>query len=197
MELNSLELFTRPQNFNTFLNKLLSYLTCLQWKPFENTEGKGEIAHDEQFLLFPQYFLTIWRTFCYFHQIQNCFLQTLWVWKSLKSVVWEVVKLVQFKDTCIWKNEFVFNPFPNKPWFLHVCSSSLLKTLWENEKLLITSNFSFSPLCAYKELSAIFIPFKIVICKLFEFGRVENLSFGKGLNWFSLRTHACYKWICL
>ena len=37
-----------------------------------------------------------------------------------------------------------FNPFPNKPWFLRVCKTSLLKTLWEKEKLLVTSNFSFS-----------------------------------------------------
>ena len=37
-----------------------------------------------------------------------------------------------------------FNPFPNKPWFLRVCSTNLLKTLWVKEKLLITSNFSFS-----------------------------------------------------
>ena len=37
-----------------------------------------------------------------------------------------------------------FNPFPNKPCFLRVCSTSHLKTLWEKEKLLITSNFSFS-----------------------------------------------------
>ena len=28
-------------------------------KPFENTVGKGEIAHNEQFLLFPQCFLPI------------------------------------------------------------------------------------------------------------------------------------------
>ena len=35
------------------------------------------------------------------------------------------------------------NPFPNKPCFLRVCSASLLKTLWEKEKLLETSNFSF------------------------------------------------------
>ena len=39
---------------------------------------------------------------------------------------------------------FRLNPFPNKPWFLRVCSISLLKTLWEKEKLLVTSNFSFS-----------------------------------------------------
>ena len=37
-----------------------------------------------------------------------------------------------------------FNPFPNKPWFLRVCSTSLLKTLREKEKLLVMSNFSFS-----------------------------------------------------
>ena len=37
-----------------------------------------------------------------------------------------------------------FNPFPNEPWFLHVCSTSLLKTMWEKEKLLVTSNSSFS-----------------------------------------------------
>ena len=30
--------------------------TCLQYKSFENTEGKGDIAHNKQFLLFPQSF---------------------------------------------------------------------------------------------------------------------------------------------
>ena len=38
-------------------------------KPFENTVGKGEIASNEQFLLFPQCFLPIWITFCHFRQI--------------------------------------------------------------------------------------------------------------------------------
>ena len=42
---------------------------CLQYKFFENTEGKGEIARNEQFLLFPQYFLPVGRTFLHFHQI--------------------------------------------------------------------------------------------------------------------------------
>ena len=76
-----------------------------------------------------------------------------------------------------------FNPFPNKPWFLLVYSTCLLKTMWEKEKLLITSNFSFSRIVFYPfgELSAIFIKFEIVICKFFQFGRVINLSFGKGL----------------
>ena len=35
------------------------------------------------------------------------------------------------------------NLFPNKPWFLRVCSINLWKTLWEKDKLLVTSNFSF------------------------------------------------------
>ena len=29
--------------------------------------------------------------------------------------------------------QVLINPFPNKPWFLRVCSKSLLKTLWEKE----------------------------------------------------------------
>ena len=77
-----------------------------------------------------------------------------------------------------------FNPFPNKPWFLRVCCTSLLKTLREKEKLLVKSNFSFSRSVFYPlgELSSISIEFKIVIYKLFRFGRVLNLSFGKGLT---------------
>ena len=72
--------------------------------------------------------------------------------------------------------------FPNKPWFLHVCSSSLLKTLWEKEKLLMMSNFSFSHNAFYPfgDLSAIFIKFKIVSCKLFQFGRSKICRLGKG-----------------
>ena len=68
----------------------------------------------------------------------------------------------------------LINPFPNKPFYLDVCSTSLLKTLWKKEKLLIMSNFSFSHGVFYPfgELSAIFIKFKIVGCKLFQFGRV-------------------------
>ena len=57
-------------------------------KPFENTVGKGEIARNEQFLLFPQCFLPLWITFFHFRQTWNCRLQTHRVWKSLKFVVW-------------------------------------------------------------------------------------------------------------
>ena len=69
-------------------------------------------------------------------------------------------------------------------WSLSVYCTSLLKTLWEKEKLLVTSNFSFSHSVFYpfEELSTIFIKFEIVVCKFFQFGSVWNLSFGKGVK---------------
>ena len=45
-------------------------MTLLGNKPFENTVGKGEIARNEQFLLFPQCFLPVWITFCHFRQFE-------------------------------------------------------------------------------------------------------------------------------
>ena len=43
--------------------------TCLQYKPLENTVGKGEIARIEQFLLFPHCFLPFWRIFSHLYKI--------------------------------------------------------------------------------------------------------------------------------
>ena len=73
--------------------------------------------------------------------------------------------------TWLWEHNY---SFPKPTLFLHVCSASLLKTLCETEKLLVTSNFSFSNsvFCLFGELSAIFIKFEIVICKLFQIGRI-------------------------
>ena len=67
--------------FNLVKSKMLSFgkdlihshtmtpFEALGNKPFENTVGKGEIACNEQFLLFPQCFLPVWITFCHFGQI--------------------------------------------------------------------------------------------------------------------------------
>ena len=68
------------------------YMSAVQ--VFLKTLGKIEIAHTEKFLLFPECFLPIWETFCHFHQIQICSLQTLSVWKTLKFVVWDRIKYV-------------------------------------------------------------------------------------------------------
>ena len=74
------------------------------------------------------------------------------------------------------------NPFPNKPWFLRVCSTSLWKTLWEKEKLLVTSTFSFSLSVFYwlGQLSAIFVT--IYNCRL------QTLAVWKDLKYVVLET---------
>ena len=71
-----LKVFGEKQRENGHLLKIFLTLSltspgfiCLQYKSFENTVGKGEIARNEQFLLFPQCFLPIGRTFYHFHQI--------------------------------------------------------------------------------------------------------------------------------
>ena len=52
-----LSLSTNSVEYGLKLYKQPWILMCLQYKSFENTVGKGEIAHHEQFLLFPQCFL--------------------------------------------------------------------------------------------------------------------------------------------
>ena len=91
------------------------------------------------------------------------------------------------------KVKVTVNPFPNKPWFLRVYSTNLLKTLREKKKLLVTSNFSFSHSVFYpfRELYIFFIKFEIVFCKLSQFGRVQNLWFGKGLKVMGFRLILC------
>ena len=75
-----------------------------------------------------------------------------------------------------FKIEF-FIPFLKKLLFLHVCRTSLLKTLWEKEKVFVTSNFSFSlsVFWQFGELSAIFI--KLKNCHLQTFSIWTNLKF--------------------
>ena len=66
---------------------------------------------------------------------------------------------------------------------MRVCSTRLLKTLWEKEKLLVTSNFSFSH-CFFTRLEN-FIPFslnlKLSSANYFSLEESKNLSFGKWL----------------
>ena len=51
-ELKKLETGSVLRKVNPFPNKPW-FFTCLQYKSFENTVGKGEIARNEQFLVFP------------------------------------------------------------------------------------------------------------------------------------------------
>ena len=78
---------------------------------------------------------------------------------SLSKTLWK--KAFQIRSQVLGLQRISFNPFPNKPWFLRVCSTGLLKTLWEKEKLLVTSNFSFSHsvFYPYENFFAILIKF--------------------------------------
>ena len=53
-------LFSQTFPFLPFPKQALVF-TCLQYKSFENTAGKEEIAHNKQFLHLPQCFLPVWR----------------------------------------------------------------------------------------------------------------------------------------
>ena len=58
---------------------------------------------------------------------------------------------LSFEHFC-WTNWFCqstwdINPFPNKPLFLCVCHTSLLKSLHEKKKLLIRKQFFLFPQC--------------------------------------------------
>ena len=86
-------------------------------------------------------------------------------------------KMLIFSNFLLFQQWFLafidtLTPSQKKPWFLCVCTTTLLKTPWEKEKLLVTSNFSFSHCVFYPfgEVSTIFITFEIVVCKLFQFG---------------------------
>ena len=67
-----------------------------------------------------------------------------------------------------------FKPFPNKFWFLHVCSKSLLITLWEREKLLIWSNFNFSQ-C--------FLPFWRICCHFHQILNCHLQTLSVWIDW--------------
>ena len=62
------------------------------------------------------------------------------------------------------------NPFPNESWFSCVCFTLHFKKMWEKEKSLVTSNFSFSHNVYYPfgKFAAIFIKFEIVLCQVWK-----------------------------
>ena len=138
-------------------------LTCLHYKYLENAG-------------FPQCFLPTLRNFL--HLSSNLSLSQTSPCFYVSAIL--VSRNTQFFHSAFYQCEelssiFIkFIPFPNKPWFLRVCSISIQKKLLQKEKLLVASNFSlfhnaFYPL---EELSSIFIKFKVVVCKFIQSGRV-------------------------
>ena len=108
---------------------------------------KGEIARHEQFLLFTQCFQPIKRTFCHFHQMLNCRLQALSIWRGLKFAVWERVKVFKIED-CVVELNLVPYEFAVKWNGYHSLSQCVHKsdctfcTVWSSSTLfvLVTSH---------------------------------------------------------
>ena len=72
------------------------YVSAIQ--SFENIVGNGEITGNEQFLLF-SLFSTHLENFLPFLLSLKLSSSSIWVWKSLKVVIWEMVKLKELADS--------------------------------------------------------------------------------------------------
>ena len=88
------------------------------------------------------------------------------VWKKEKMLVTSNVSfsssvfkglVTQTHEIKVFFGKGLCNPFPYKPWFLHVCRTSHLKTLWINKKMLVISSFSSSTM--FSTLLENFLPF--------------------------------------
>ena len=121
----------------------------LKQTALENTVGKGEIAGKLAFPPFTTVFSTLSKR--------------------------EIVILATFN----FSSANAFNLVTSKILvfgkdYVLICSTSLLKTLLEKGKMLIMNNFSFphSVFYLHGDFYAIFIKLGIILCKLFQFGRL-------------------------
>ena len=107
---------------------------------------------EKQFLLFPQCFVPLWRTFCLFYPIWIYRLQSFSVCKSLKFIVWERVKtqegtfLTTVSKSQMWfmvsYNVFViltFKIFLNSAWLKIVCAHR--QSVWVMNFLTVFENW--------------------------------------------------------
>ena len=102
-------------------------MTPVTQRALENIMGKAENDGYQHFLLFPQSFKSI------MEQRINACKQHFFHFATILSMTYFFISFIFNLFSASASN---FNPLPNKPWFLPVCSISLLKTLREKEKLL-------------------------------------------------------------
>ena len=127
-----------------------SWSGALSFSRTEHVDGNGNYKHKE-------------------HRQPSCKSNKPWLqWFLL--LLWKHIHVLQ-KPSLDWLIDYmVFNPFPHNDTFWHPWETSLLKTQWEKEKLLVTSNFSFSHSVfnPFEELYPIFVKLKIDVCKLYQ-----------------------------
>ena len=126
---------------NIFCTNSLKPFIIQSWckQPLENIVWKEENADNQHFFPFPAMFSTLSKI----KVINYTTFENLMSSTTSSNLNFSKILLFGIELTLPIDPE-VFDSFPNKPWFLSVCSASLLKTLREKEKLLETSNFSFS-----------------------------------------------------
>ena len=114
--------------------------------PFNLILPRTEPFRRLSFLPFSVYF-TLYHSVTNFDANEgNNFWKTLW---EKEKMLVKIFCLFSAMFSTLWERYTLwfflrFNPMPNKHLFLRVSRRGLLKTLWEKEKLLVTSNFSFS-----------------------------------------------------
>ena len=77
-----------------------------------------------------------------------------------------------------------FNPLPHNPYFWRPWERSLQKTLWEKEKMLVTSIFTFSHCFStlHKSNFKISVTFILSSANAFDLDKPKVLSFGNELT---------------
>ena len=82
----------------------------------------------------------------------------------------------------------ICHPLPNKPLFFTCLQYKSFENTVRKGEIARNEQFLLLPLCFFP---AIFIKILIVARKLFQFGRVLNLLFGKGLTTKEKIVHLC------
>ena len=129
------------------------------------------LVRSDLFVIHHCLFIFSKNSFLYLDKCHNSVFNTLIThlqYKSIEEMAESELKNLQ-KTLCQMFICIYIDIVTYKAIIMFKLSISLLKTLWEKEKLLVTSNFSFSQSVFYpfQEFSAIFVKSKIVACELF------------------------------
>ena len=133
----------------------------LDMKPFENIARKGENAGNQHFLLFPQCFQPCQKQKSSFSTLSKTkiIIFSIFIMSSANAFNLHQSRILSLIEGICRQQ---LNPFPNKPWFLRVCSKSLFPTVFS---MLLENFLPFSS--NLKLLSAIsFILEESKICRL-------------------------------
>ena len=138
---------------------------CLQYKSFGNTVGKEEIAHYEQFLLFPQCFQSFRELSVIFIKFKIVVCNFFLLWKSLNFIVWERVKTEIYLHITLCR-------------YLFKCTASLRNLKTGYEVHLIGQCWTGIYFChGFSFFAAIYFPSHLIFLSFFAWFDI-NLSKG-------------------